>query len=342
MLCAVLNVAAYGQSTDDLNLSAMIQPADPTCFVRDSLYYNWCNSVVRDDDGVYHLFYSRWPKSIGFHAWLTHSEIAHATAAKPEGPYVNGKTVLTARKGYWDSIMAHNVKVRKFGDAYYMYYTSTNTGDVHFSEQDLVDVAKTGYGHKHWLFIRNNQRTGVATSSTLEGPWERMDKPMVEPSGPIRTVAVNPAVCQGKDRRFYLIIKGDDVKSERRRLIQAIGTSTTPIGPFTLEDEPAFADIPTEDVSIWFDPNRQRYYAIFHAHGGNFIGLITSEDGIHWQKARNYVVCKKEIPMADGTVMKVSRMERPYVYVENGVPTLLSFGVMKGNDAFIVFFRLKG
>ncbi len=84
---------------------------------------------------------------------------------------------------------------------------------------------------------------------------------------------------------------------------------------------------------------RKRYYAIFHAHGGNFIGLITSEDGINWQKAKHYEVCK-EVPLKDGTVMKVDRMERPFVYVENGVPTLLSFGVKKGNDAFIVFFKL--
>jgi alpha-L-fucosidase len=79
----------------------------------------------------------------------------------------------------------------------------------------------------------------------------------------------------------------------------------------------------------------------FHAHGGNFIGLITSTDGIHWKKARHYVVCKKEIPLTDGTIMKVDRMERPFLYLENGKPTMLSFGVKKGNNAFIVFFNLK-
>lgn len=70
-------------------------------------------------------------------------------------------------------------------------------------------------------------------------------------------------------------------------------------------------------------------------------GMITSEDGINWEKARNYQVCKKEIPLKDGTVMKVDRMERPYVYLEEGEIKMLSFGVKKGNDSFIVFFRCK-
>ncbi len=80
-----------------------------------------------------------------------------------------------------------------------MYYTSTNTGKEKLSENDLVEAAKTGYSHKYWpLLLRSNQRTGVATAQSLEGPWERMDKPMIEPHGPIGTVTVNPAICRGR------------------------------------------------------------------------------------------------------------------------------------------------
>lgn len=341
-LILLVNKLALSQSPDDLNLSKMIRPADPALFVHDSTYYNWCNSIIRDDKGMYHLFYSRWPKSIGFSAWLTHSEIAHAVSKKPGGPYKTGQTVLTSRKGYWDNISTHNVKVEKFGDLYYMYYTSTNTGSEKRSAEELIEIGRKGARHDSWSLLRSNQRTGVAVSQSLDGPWKRRNQPMIEPHGPIETVTVNPAVCLGPDHRYYLIIKGDDRYSEKRRLIQAIGTSDRPEGPFRLEEKPAFADIPTEDVSMWYDKNRQRYYAIFHAHGGDFIGLITSEDGINWQKATHYEVCKKEIPLNDGTIMKVDRMERPFVFMENDEPVLLSFGVKKGNDAFIVFFPLSG
>lgn len=338
---SLLNLSAFSQSTDDLNLSKMIRPADPALFVHDSVYYNWCNSIIKDDQGKYHLFYSRWPKSIGFMAWLTHSEIAHSVADKPEGPYEMGVTVMAGRKGYWDNASAHNVKIEKFGELYYMYYTSTNTGKDTISKNGLVEIGKKGFEHEKWSLLRSNQRTGVAVSQSLEGRWDRSDKPMIEPYGPIETVTVNPAVCLGPDSRYYLIIKGDDKSSQKRRLIQALGISDKPTGPFRLEDKPAFADIPTEDVSMWYDENRKRYYAIFHAHGGDFIGLITSGDGINWHKATYYEVCKKEVPLTDGTIMKVDRMERPFVYIENGRPTLLSLGVKKGNDAFIVFFRLS-
>lgn len=327
-------------NTDDLNLGRLIEPADSNLFVRDSLYYNWCNSIIKGNDGNYHLFYARWPKSIGFYSWLTHSEIAHSVSPNMEGPYGLGHTVLQSRKGYWDAISVHNVKVEKFNKLYYLYYTSTNYGGDTISEQELRETAITGYAHKNWLKLRNNQRAGVAISSSLDGEWKRSNSPLIYPEGPIKNVTVNPAVCKGHDGRYYMIIKGDDSSVEQNKVIQAVATSKKPNGPFKIEDKPAFNDIATEDVSVWYDKKRQRYYGIFHAHKGDFIGLITSVDGINWNKATHYIVCKKEIPLNDGRIMKVDRMERPSVYIENDEPKLLSFGVKKGNDAFIVIFKL--
>ena len=112
---------SWAQSTDDLDLSTFIHPIDSTDFIRDAGYYNWCNSFIKDDSGTYHLFYSRWPKSLGFTAWLTHSEIAHATASRLEGPYQYQETVLKGRAGFWDAVTAHNVQVRCWNNQYYMY-----------------------------------------------------------------------------------------------------------------------------------------------------------------------------------------------------------------------------
>lgn len=331
----------YSQKADDLDLSSKIKPADKSKFVLDNDYFNWCSSVIKDDDGTYHLFYSRWPKNLGFYAWLTHSEIAHATSKSMTGPYINVEIVLLPRKRYWDAVTTHNVQVDKFGDKYYMYYISTNAGKEKLLSKDLEEIAKTGYSHKSWNLLRANQRAGVAISSSLNGPWERFDHPLIEPNGPIKTVTVNPSVCKGKDGKYYLIIKGDDVNSQKRRLIQAVGISDSPLGDFKLENKPAFSDIPTEDVCVWFDRKRERYYAVFHAHGGDFIGMITSSDGRKWEKAKNYRVCKKEIPLNDGFIMRVDRMERPYVYIEDDEIKMLSFGVKKDNSSFIVFFECK-
>lgn len=337
----LLLTPVHAQQTDNLDLSVLMEPADTSRFVQDDQYFNWCSSIIKDEQGTYHLFYSRWPKKYGFFAWLTHSEIAHATARKPDGPYEKAETIMQGRKGYWDQITAHNVRVNRFGNRYYLYYISTNSDSVKLNEEKLREIARTGYAHPYWNLLRSNQRTGVAVSSSLSGPWTRKEKPLIEPHGPIHTVTVNPSVCQGSDQRYYLIVKGDNQATGKRHLIQAVGTSDSPTGPFILENKPAFADIPTEDVCSWYDEGRKRFYALFHAHGGNFIGLITSTDGIHWKKAKHYTVCKKQIPLKDGRIMRVDRMERPFMYLENGKPAMISFGVKKGEDAFIVFFKLK-
>lgn len=338
LIVGLESTVLFAQKTDDLDLSVLIKPVSESSFMRDQRYFHWCNSIIKDEEGTYHLFYSRWPKTIGFCGWLTHSEIAHAVSTSMSGPYLYKETALKAREGAWDAVTAHNVQVRKFGNQYYMYYTSTNSGKLKIDQEKLDEIGKVGYAHKDWELLRSHQRAGVAVSSSLNGPWKRSEQPLLEPDGPIKNVAVNPSVCQGEDGRYYLIIKGDDKQSAKRKLIQAVGSSLTPDSGFVLEEKPAFADIPTEDVCVWFDKKRERFYAIFHAHGGDFIGLITSEDGLNWKKAKNYYVCKKEVPLKNGSVMQVDNMERPYVYIEGDEVKMISFAVKRGNDSFIVLF----
>ena len=44
-------------------------------------YWNWGSSVVKGDDGKYHMFVSRFPKSLPFHpGWMVASEIVHAVS----------------------------------------------------------------------------------------------------------------------------------------------------------------------------------------------------------------------------------------------------------------------
>lgn len=344
-LFLALNVhISYSQDTDDLDLSKLIQPADTALFIKDNKWFNWCHSIIKGEDGKYHLFYARFPKAKKFSSWLVYSEIVHAVGETPTGPFKYYENVLEPRKDKWDAINAHNVKIKKFGDTYYMYYISTNWNGIkqQLSDSILDDISFKGFGHKLWMPIRNNQRSGVAVSKSVYGPWKRLDKPIVEPSGPIKNVTVNPDVTCGHDGKYHLIIKGDDVKENKHaRLIQAVGVSSSPKGPFTLFDRPAFSDVPTEDATIWFDKKRQRYYAIFHVLGQKEIGLITSENGINWKKAKHFIVCKKEIKLKDSSVIKVNRMERPSLYIEDGELKTLSFAVKNGNDSFIVFFNMK-
>ena len=50
-------------------------------------YFVWGCSPLDGPDGMVHVFYSRWPKDKGMEGWLSDSEIVHAVADQPEGPY---------------------------------------------------------------------------------------------------------------------------------------------------------------------------------------------------------------------------------------------------------------
>lgn len=324
---------------DDLRFGDRLKPVSPESFFRTEGYYNWGGSILRDEHGTYHLFYSRWPKEYGFSAWLTQSEIAHATAASAGGPWTYRTTVMKGRgAGHWDAVTAHNPKIKAFDGKYYLYYIATHWNDRPGTATDLLEAGHNR--NERWWHLRGNQRTGVAVAESLSGPWRRADVPLLEPSGPITNIVVNPAIAQGKTGRFHLVVKGDKPGIHGRIVRdQAIALSASPTGPFTIQPTPVIDDLDTEDMSIWFDEGRGRFYGVFHAVGrpsDAFIGMVTSVDGIQWDKAAEYELTQKSIRLTDGSVFVPDRMERPFVYCENGEPVIMSVAVREGDDSFIV------
>ncbi|GAA4293915.1 glycoside hydrolase family protein [Aestuariibaculum suncheonense] len=329
------------QSTnDDLSLKDSFKPITADNIFKTEGYYNWGTSILKTDDGKYHMFYSRWKKEYGFYGWLTHSEIAHATSKSPAGPWTYKETVLQgARENRWDAITAHNPKIKYFDGKYYLYYVGTNLGDKNFTEEELIETAHTGYGHANWKILRPNQRVGVAVANSINGPWKRFDTPLIEPSGPITTITVNPAITKAKDGNYYLIVKGDKPNEKRFIRNQAMAISKSPIGPFVIQEKPVIDYIDTEDMSMWYDEIRDRFYGVFHAHG--FIGMVTSADGLHWEKAQNYELMPKEVKQEDGTKLIPDRLERPFIYHENGIPKVLGLAAKQGDESFSIFIPIE-
>ena len=334
-------LSVYGQDKPDiLFFKDRLQPLSRENIFKTDGYYNWGSSIIKGDDGKYHLFYSRWKKEYSFTGWLLFSEVAHAVSDNPAGPWKYKETVLTGRgKDHWDAITAHNPKIKHFGNKYYLYYCATNMGDKKYTEKDLIETARTGYSHPNWTILRSYQRTGVAVASSINGPWIRMEKPLIEPSGPITTITVNPAITQGKDGKYYLIVKGDKPDETRFIRNQAIAISDSPTGPFIIQPKPVIDYLDTEDMSMWYDSGRDYFYAVFHAH--TFIGMVSSPDGVNWKKATESVLTPKKLPMSDGDSLVPDRLERPFVYQEDGEPKVLSMAVKKGDESYIVFVQVK-
>jgi len=302
---------SLGEPAAPLNLGAFSKIIDDDSFFIEPGYATWDGNLFKDK-GTYYLIYSRWRSRGG--DWLTTSEACIAKSNKIEGPYKHVKVLLRGRgPSHWDELNVHNPKLKKYDGKYYLYYISARAGDT----------------RSH---VRDSQRTGVAVADNIMGPYERLDRPIVEPAAPIHNITVNPGVTQTPDGGYLMILKGDKVaKTPTERMgqrIQGIAKAKSPEGPFEIQPKLAIKDVDTEDASLWYDEVRKRYFAIYHAH--KYVGLITSQDGINWQPAEHPEVMRKEILKKDGTMMKLNCVERPFVFIEDGKPAALCVSVRRG------------
>ena len=322
-------------ASDESDIASWIRPVPSTAKMAEDGWYVWCGSLAKDDCGVYHLFYARWKKSLGFGSWMTSSEIAHATGPSPFGPWTHRDVALPPRGlEYWDGPCTHNPTVHRFGGKWYMYYTAT-TGDG-------VPAGK-GY---NWLH-RNNQRIGVAVADSLDGPWTRFDKPLIDVSAddaaPDSLNVSNPAVALRPDGTYVMVYKATGKKRPLPRggpVVHLVATSKSPTGPFRKIMKPQFTAgdsvFPAEDPFIWHDGGRFR--AIVKDFGRHFtrrkgpaLVLFESQDGLDWRLEDRPFVTGCKIGWADGRNEIVRRLERPQLYFEEGRPVaLLAAAGLKG------------
>ncbi len=314
--------------TATLDLASMIQPIPESARFSDSDYYIWCGTLARGDDRKYHLYYSRWPRALGFSAWVTHSEVAHAVGDSPTGPFHFSDVALPARgKQFWDGLCTHNPTVLRAGDKYYLYYTG-NTGDGR-------NMTTLNWTH------RNNQRIGVAVAESPFGPWQRFDTPVLgvspEPGAPDELMTSNPTVARRPDGGYLMIYKA---VGKHRPLpfggpvVHLTATSDSPTGPFTKQMKPIFTtpgvDFPAEDPFAWYDYPSGRYLAIVKDNAGHFthagksLALWESAAGFGWKLAPHLLVSTTEVTWQDGRKQKLNSLERPQLlFTPDGFPSLL-------------------
>lgn len=287
-------------------------------------YWIWCGSVIKGEDGKYHMFASRWPKALSFSPhWLTNSEIVHAISGKPEGPYTFVDVALPPRgEQYWDGKMTHNPAIRKVGDTYLLYYTGTTYhGAMPTPEHPTSDTSALQLeAHMH-------ERIGLATSKSVFGPWVRRDKPIldVRPNSWEQYLMSNPAPLVKDDGSILLYYKG----VERLRT-HAIGLAVAKNfeGPYErVSDKPFEMGMGAEDPVMWFENGK--YHALMldcdKKYSPKEIFYATSPDGLKWTVPTNPIAISKEVRWADGIVRHMSSTERPWVLVENGRATYVFF-----------------
>ncbi|MGI9470785.1 MAG: glycoside hydrolase family protein [Rubripirellula sp.] len=309
-----------------LNFESMVQPVPSTSKFIDDDYYIWGGSMVRAADGTCHLLYSRWPRKLGHNAWVTHSEIARAVSNDPLGPYRHVDIALPARgKAFWDGMCTHNPTVHEFDGKYYLYYMG-NFGDGNAT-------AKLNPIH------RNHQRIGVAVADHPAGPWTRFDKPLIDvtptASAHDELMTSNPSILRRADGKYVLIYKAVGTKGRPPMggpVVHLAAMSSSPLGPFDKQMKPLFTApgvrFPAEDPYIWSDGKRcwaivNDHKGLFNGSGEDSLALFTSMDGLNWNVADHPQVLDRKITWSDGTSQAFHRLERPQLWLENGVPKVL-------------------
>lgn len=330
----------FGQKStaENLNIGAMVQPVPVDAMFVEEGYYIWGGSMTKGNDNKYHLFYSRWPAKLGFSAWVTNSEIAHAVADGPNGPYKFVNIILPARgTQYWDGTTTHNPTVLFRNGKYYLYYMGT-TGDSSSLSSPITSTDTA------WWNYRNNQRIGVAISRDPAGVWLRFDKPVLDvgkdPTAYDALITSNPAVAFGPGNEVVLIYKEVEKNGTRKggKVRFGVAFAKSPTGPFVKEKTPVFEVksgkkdwMVAEDPYIWYD--KGYYYAIVRDVVGRFTGiegslaLLVSKDAKKWLAAKHPRVIGKTFEWANGTDSE-TKIERPQLYREDRIPKIL-FGAIR-------------
>jgi len=316
---------------EDLDLNAMVQPVPLANKFIDPGHYVWCGSVTKGKDNKYYMLYSRWPLEHGFYSWPVTSEVAVAVSESPAGPFKHLKVALPARgTRFWDGSATHNPAVVSHKGKYYLYYMGTSS---------TAEIKQPVLANGNWWHYRNSQRIGVAVADSPDGEWKRLDHPVLSVS-PDSTatdalMVSNPAACfNDKDEVILLykqVCKNGKINGGQVRF--GVAFAKSPFGPFTKHDKTIFEAtdgasewMVAEDPFVWFQQGT--YLAIVRDVVGKFTGdsgafaLMISKDGKEWAPAKHPKVIGSTFLWENGE-KSISNLERPCLYLENGIPQYL-------------------
>ena len=270
-------------------------------------YFVWGGSVV-ELDGRFHMFASRWPKETGFpRGYFDHSEIVHAQADNPIGPYEFRDVVTPARGGdFWDGKMTHNPTIYRVDDQFVLFHNGSAVGSP---------IRKVAY----------------ATAPSVNGPWTRLDDPL-----PLSEDANNPGACFASGGALKLVFRDRDLK-------MGIAEAPSLAGPYTVRNWHIIPDANLEDAYLYFKDGL--YHIICEDNRAQISGHdrwgvhLVSEDGVtNWRNADPVVAYTHTVRWEDGSATTFERRERPQlVFDADGNITHLCTGVLtEGRTWYLV------
>ena len=350
IVCTVMTSQLVGQAKTDYDprwknqIYQFIQEAPVGGGFQMEGYWVWCGSVIRGDDGQFHMFASRWPKKLPFHpGWMVASEVVHAVAATPEGPYQFKDVALPARGAeYWDGRSTHNPRIVKHKDTYYIFYMGSTNPFADITNPDTLTLESP-----YCTVGRANKRIGLAWSKSLNGPWNRNDRPILDtkPGTFYSFLTSNPSPLVNEDGSVLLMFKSRRYKKDypfQSSMMIGMASAKRIEGPYSvIVKEPLFGENKIGEIE---DPFFWRDESGFHMIAKDQRGTITgqfhsgmyahSKDALHWVLDRSPLSYSRTMKWNNGTTQTMGQLERPFVLFQKGIPTHLFFATMDGPGGF--------
>lgn len=322
---SILSAATHTRASQEAFINKLLPaPVGGGFSLSDS--WVWGSSVMKGEDGKYHMFADRWAKDLGFQAWVTNSQVVHAVSDTPAGPYTFADVALPVRGAeYFDGLVTHNPRVIYYKGLYYIYYFGT-TYDFPIPAPGVT--WEDGWFDRAWM----NKRIGVAWSKSLYGPWNRYNSPVIEPR-PGKwdaTITTNPSpVVNPKTGKILLMYKSSPISSAPPLLL-GVAESNEPYGEYKrLSDNPIFRfdtkannDNDVEDPFVWY--NGKGYDLIMKDRFGHICGEegggvhATSANGIDWKLSSPVKAYSRTVRWDNGLTTLQANFERRFRSIEKG------------------------
>ena len=273
--------------------------------VKDWCY--WDGSIVKDDEGKYHMYASRWDQNNHHHTgWTEASKGMHAVSDNLFGPYRDqGETWP-----YWMDGKGHNViGLRMHDGRYALVGSEIIRGNIWIGEgpngpfeyQGEIQVDNNG-------FTPGNARYNIAPNNMA-----------------------NVMVIYRPDGRYMIVPR------QCSSLISENGI----MGPYKIMSGAAWGGVEgipqeyMEDPTVWYSDGL--YHIVVNYFPEDVSYHLTSRDGIYHWKNRGLAVNKRKglFRYTNGTINDWETVQRPTVYLEDGVVKAFNFSVIdvfKGND----------
>jgi len=285
--------------------AAQVGPRDQSNGLEDKTLTNWDywdGGIIKDEtSGTYHMFASRWKKSLGHNGWMSDSRCVHATSTNLYGPYVDKGLCFTDNGG-----LCHNVNALKLrvGDTCGKKFAITCSGSV------------GGSGR-------------VYGADSLDGPWTYIGDLKLDLNGH------TGRFLSGDN--FRTILRPD---GKYQCINGLIGLADNVLGPYKAQMSGKFTDVVPghipdscrnnmEDPYLFYSGNQ--YHVFYNCWSARKAFFYSSPDGINNWKMENgygYDPTSNMVRYTDGTVNHWELLERPSVYIENGHPVAMTFAAI--------------